>query len=409
MKKFKEMLANALHAARAKIQGSLGITKTTLIKGKDMLIEKRKIAIPVALVLVLVIGSISVYAMSNKSTDDAEAYAPKKTSVAKTETEEESETEPEDIDVTLDDLKPLEDKGILTGIKDLKIQEGTDIDLKSLIYVDNNIVKEVSVDDSKVDYNKAGTYEVTYTIQLDGDKLTEYCKSNDVKLSFDTDSKIVIIKITIKITIITEEEATEAVENGNPDVITPETKETVAESNKTQANNNGNTTAESSASTGSGNSNNNANSGNTNTGNSGSSTGSGDSSSNNNNSSSNNTSKEPETPAHSHTWVDHTTQVAREETYIVREWDEQVQVGSTPVYETQYQCSACGHTSSNRQSVFTHAAQSHTDIVQAGGSVSVNTGSTPIYETQHKIEYGTCTVYDTVVDYQYCSGCGAKK
>lgn len=72
----------------------------------------------------------------------------------------------------------IADKGILTGVEDMTVAEGTEVDFNDLIYMDKTIVKGVDVDDSKVDYTKAGTYEVVYTITFDGEKLRDYIKEN---------------------------------------------------------------------------------------------------------------------------------------------------------------------------------------------------------------------------------------
>ena len=114
-------------------------------------------------------------------------------------------------DIKADELKPLEDEGIITGVEDLKIAEGTTIKLNELIFTDATIVKGVDVDDSKADYNKAGTYKVKYTITFDGNKLNDYVTKKDIKLTFDTDADTIIVKTTVTIEVLTEEEVKEAI------------------------------------------------------------------------------------------------------------------------------------------------------------------------------------------------------
>lgn len=192
----------------------------------------------------------------------------------------------EPIDVKVDDLKALADAGVITGVKDITVAEGTDVNLNDLVYADKNIVKSVDIDDSKVDYSKAGTYEVIYTITFDGDKFRDYVKDNNIDVNFDTDGDTIVVKTTVTVTVATKEDADKAIANGATDVVTPETKESVAESNKAKANDNaiaskpaekpagntGNSNAgkhENSGNSGNNNGNNNANAGNNGNGNSG--------------------------------------------------------------------------------------------------------------------------------------------
>lgn len=144
----------------------------------------------------------------------------------------------EPIDVKIDDLKPLADAGIITGVQDTTVEEGTDVNLNDFVYADKNIVKSVDIDDSAVDYSKADTYEVIYTITFDGEKLRDYVKENNINVNFDTNDKTIVVKTKVTITVATEEDTEKAIESGNTNVVTPETKESVAENNKAKANDN---------------------------------------------------------------------------------------------------------------------------------------------------------------------------
>ena len=144
----------------------------------------------------------------------------------------------EPIDVKVDDLKALADAGVITGVKDITVAEGTDVNLNDLVYADKNIVKSVDIDDSKVDYSKAGTYEVIYTITFDGDKFRDYVKEHNIDVNFDVTGDTIVVKTTVTVTVATKEDADKAIASGNTDVVTPETKESVAESNKAKANDN---------------------------------------------------------------------------------------------------------------------------------------------------------------------------
>lgn len=190
-------------------------------------------------ILVLMLASMlaaSCVACGSKSSDKKDEL-----SSAATEILSETETETEQLeeqDITADALTPLADAGVITGVKDITVAEGTDVNLNDLVYADKNIVKSVDIDDSKVDYSKAGTYEVIYTITFDGDKFRDYVKDNNIDVNFDTDGDTIVVKTTVTITVATKEDAEKAIANGNTNVVTPETKESVAESNKAKANDN---------------------------------------------------------------------------------------------------------------------------------------------------------------------------
>lgn len=190
-------------------------------------------------ILVLTLASMlaaSCVACGSKSSDKKDEL-----SSAATEMLSETETETEQIeeqDITADALIPLADAGVITGVKDITVAEGTDVKLNDLVYADKTIVKSVDVDDSAVDYSKAGTYEVIYTITFDGDKLRDYVKDNNLKVNFDVTGDTIVVKTTVTVTVATKEDADKAIASGNTDVVTPETKESVAESNKAKANDN---------------------------------------------------------------------------------------------------------------------------------------------------------------------------
>lgn len=190
-------------------------------------------------ILVLMLASMlaaSCVACGSKSSDKKDEL-----SSAATEMLSETETETEQIeeqDITADALTPLADAGVITGVQDITVEEGTDVNLNELVYADKNIVKSVDIDDSAVDYSKAGTYEVIYTITFDGEKLRDYVKENNINVNFDTNDKTIVVKTKVTITVATEEDTEKAIESGNTNVVTPETKKSVAESNKAKANDN---------------------------------------------------------------------------------------------------------------------------------------------------------------------------
>lgn len=322
-------------------------------------------------ILVLMLASMlaaSCVACGSKSSDKKDEL-----SSAATEMLSETETETEQIeeqDITADALTPLADAGVITGIEDITVEEGTDVNLNDNVYADKNIVKSVDIDDSKVDYSKAGTYEVIYTITFDGDKFRDYVKEHNINVNFDTDGDTIVVKTTVTVTVATKEDAEKAIESGNTNVITPETKESVAESNKAKANDNAvaSKPAEKPAKKPAGNSNGNSgnagNNGNSNSGNNGNHNGN-----NGGNNGNNKPSEKPTEKPHVHkynsgvvtkaptctdtgvktyTCVDDDDSytetipalghdyVTRTETVTTKEaWDE-------PVLEPRYICNGCG-------------------------------------------------------------------
>lgn len=190
-------------------------------------------------ILVLMLASMlaaSCVACGSKSSDKKDEL-----SSAATEMLSETETETEQIeeqDITADALTPLADAGVITGVKDITVEEGKDVNLNKLVYADKDIVKSVDIDDSKVDYSKAGTYEVIYTITFDGDKFRDYVKEHNINVNFDTDGDTIVVKTTVTVTVATKEDAEKAIASGNTNVVTPETEKSIAESNKAKANDN---------------------------------------------------------------------------------------------------------------------------------------------------------------------------
>lgn len=395
-------------------------------------------------ILVLMLASMlaaSCVACGSKSSDKKDEL-----SSAATEMLSETETETEQIeeqDITADALTPLADAGVITGVEDIIVPEGTDVNLNELVYADKNIVKSVDIDDSKVDYSKAGTYEIIYTITFDGEKLRDYVKENNINVNFDTNDKTIVVKTKVTITVATEEDTEKAIESGNTNVVTPETEKSVAESNKAKANDNavaskpaekpakkpagntGNSNAgkhENSDNSG----NNNANAGNNGNGNSGNNgnhngNSNGNNDNHNGNNSGNNSNNKPTEKPHVHkynsgivtkeptctdtgiktyTCVDGDDSytetipalghdyVTRTETVTIKEaWDE-------PVLEPRYICCGCGEQFTNTTDVCRHILAVPNDKCGSyySDAVQVNT-------IHHPAETETHT-------YNVCSRCG---
>ena len=386
-------------------------------------------------ILVLMLASMlaaSCVACGSKSSDKKDEL-----SSAATEMLSETETETEQLeeqDITADALTPLADAGVITGVKDITVEEGTDVNLNDNVYADKNIVKSVDIDDSKVDYSKAGTYEVIYTITFDGDKFRDYVKEHNIDINFDTDGDTIVVKTTVTVTVATKEDADNAIANGNTNVVTPETKESVAESNKAKANDNAvaSKPAEKPAKKPAGNSNGNSNAGNTGNGNSGNngnhngnSNGNGNNSNHNGNNGGNNGNTEKphvhkynggvvtkaptctETGIKTYTCVDGDDSytetiptiahdyVTRTETVTVKEaWDEDV-------WESRYICNGCGAQFKTAREVGEHMILADRENPDTK-CCNYHTDSVKVNTIHHPAETETRT-------YKVCSHCGKRQ
>lgn len=383
-------------------------------------------------ILVLMLASMlaaSCVACGSKSSDKKDEL-----SSAATEMLSETETETEQIeeqDITADALTPLADAGVITGVEDIIVPEGTNMNLNELVYADKNIVKSVDIDDSAVDYSKAGTYEVIYTITFDGEKLRDYVKENNLNVNFDTNDKTIVVKTKVTITVATEEDTEKAIASGNTNVVTPKTKESVAENNKAKANDNavaskpadkpakkpaGNT----------GNSNANASNNSSNAGNNGNSGNSG----NNDNHNGNNkptekphvhkyveisrtdptctadgviTKKcscgdvitEPNSKALGHNMVHHDAVTHTEQKLVKDAYDE-------PIYKNGFQCNVCGKFFNTDDEAGRHVLFECTK-----GATYSTAHNIIIGYTHHDAVYETVTITD-VEAYDECSRCGAR-
>ena len=389
--------------------------------------------------------TVTCVACGNKTTSDkADTSSTEATeSISVTETEEDVKTQ----DIKSEDLTVLSDKGVITGVKDITVEQGTDVKLNELVYADKTIVKSVDIDDSQIDYSKTGSYKVPYTITFDGEKLRDYIKDNKLTVSFDTTGNTVIVKTTVTVTVATKEDADAAIANGDTSVVTEETKSEVQKENKEKANDNAveSTPTPAPAQSNSSKKNDNSSSSNGNSGNTGNNSNASNSSSSSNNGSSNsggsntsnsgssssgsNTSGSTEKP-HTHSWdggtvtaqatctaagtkvyhcscgetktesipalghdyVTKTDKGHNKHTIIKAAWDEDV-------WESQYICNGCGTVFKTNRDAAKHVVAA--DITSPcdsyyAQSVKVNTIHHPEQATD-----------EWVVDpYKVCSRCG---
>lgn len=379
--------------------------------------KKRKIVMSV-LIVTMIASCMACGNIKDHKNETLKNSVTEKVTVSDTEVAEDTENI-EPVDIKIDDLKPLADAGVITGVEDIIVEEGKDVNLNELVYADKNIIKSVDIDDSKVDYSKAGTYEVIYTITFDGEKLRDYVKENNINVNFDTNDKTIVVKTKVTITVATEEDTEKAIASGNTNVVTPETEKSVAENNKAKANDNAvaSKPAEKPAKKPAGNTGNSSN----NSSNAGNNSGNNNANAGNNGNGNNKPSEKPhvhkynsgvvtkestctDTGVKTYTCVDDDDSytetipalghdyVTRTETVTVKEaWDEDV-------YEPRYICCGCGKSFKNVEDVGVHMLSAyHADYNTPCHSyysddVQVNT-------IHHPAETETRT-------YKVCSRCG---
>ena len=348
--------------------------------------------------------------------------------------------------IKAEDLTPLSDKGVISGVKDMTVAEGTKVNLNELVYADKTLVKSVDVDDSKVDYSKAGTYEVVYTITFNGDKLRDYIKSNNLTVSFDTTGDTVVVKTTVTVTVATKEDADAAIANGDTSVVTEETKAAVQKENKAKANDNAveskptptqsNSSKKndnSSANSGN-NGHHNGNSGNNgNTNNNGNHNGNTNGNGNNNGSGNNGSTDKPQQHTHKyvevsrtnatctaagsitkkcscgdvitvpngnalgHDMVHHDATTHPEQHLVKAAWTE-------TIYSKRYVCNGCGAQFATDDEALDHIMA--TDITSACQNYSLKKVATGT--VQHEAQYETIQVSNNDA-YDACSRCGYKQ
>lgn len=342
-------------------------------KFKSYITQNKKIVISVAIILLfLILGGIYFAGQSNNNVNE-----PKQTEQKQEKIEQE---------IKLEEIKPLEDKKVVVGVKDYKIEKDTKVDLEKLVSVNSDIVEKVEIDDSKVDYSKEGEYEVIYTITLNGDNLNKFLEQNkDVKLSFNTNADVIIVKVKITVTVISEEEAKKETEKGNTDVVTEETKETISKDNQQETQNK--------PSSGNGGSSDNVISGSGDSGNGGNS---------NNNGGNSSSDNKPETPTHKHNynvWVE-PVMGTREVPYTV---DVPYTV-EVPVYEYVgwYECKKCGAKFDTDKEALKHGFECNSNYTAKEEKVQTGTKTETHYkqETRYKTE-----TYEKTPGYYKCS-CG---
>ena len=291
-------------------------------------------------------------------------------------------------EVPLEELAPLEEIGMITGIKNRSVGQGTELNLKDFISSDNDIVKNIEINDSNVNYSNEGEYQADYTITFDGDKLNNSLKEHHITVAFDTNAHIVIIKVTTTITVMGEE-TSEEIESGNTEINTSQTENQSANNNNKEAAGGENNNPQQSAS------------GNQNTQNASGST----------NNSGNHTS------AHYHTWVNHTTQVWVPNIVTIVDQPEQIISGAR-----FYTMDASGSYIANGPTYWIENGFTYDDLKAIIMEGLRNADENGLYNGVYYGNYQNVTktipavthqedqgYYEERVDYQYCSVCGQRK
>lgn len=269
-------------------------------KIKEYITNNKKIATIVAIVIALLVCCGIYFAVSSNNKD---------TDTEPKQTEEKKQTESEtDKEIKLTDY--------VKGLKDWTVEVNSEnIDFMDGVTFDKKIVKEVTVDDSKVDLKKEGKYDIIYSIEPVDDSISE-----------ETVKKIVTVEV------VSIEKAQEETDKGN---------QVVVSNNEVKKDSEGNTPApkeDSGSSNNAGNNGSSSNSGssdngnNSNAGNSGNNSNAGNSNADNNK-----PADKPSEPAHSHSW-EYVAAVTHTE-YKTETYTEQV-----PHYDYigWYECKGCG-------------------------------------------------------------------
>lgn len=334
-------------------------------KIKEYITKNKKIVIPVAIIIILLlIGGIYLVVQANSDSIDPKIDTNPKQEMKETEKEEKK-------DLT----------AYVKGLKDWTVEiNAKNVDFLKDVTYDKKVVKDVTVDTSKVDLSKEGKYTLTYSI---------------VPVDSTISKKTVIKTVTVE--VISKEKAQKEADKGNQVITsdnevkkdskgnTPTPKEEVT-SNQNNSNTADNSNSQNTSTNTNSNSNNNSG---------GSSKPNTDN--NSGNSSSNDTKPvEPETPKHEHNFVYVPAQTHTE-------YETVTHTEEVPVYEYKewYECNKCHSKFKTADEVGIHCG----DVCGCGYSLksdNVQTGTQTV-TTEEKVPH---EVIDVKAHYE-CS-CGEK-
>ena len=334
-------------------------------KIKEYITKNKKIVIPVAIIIILLlIGGIYFAVQSINGNSDPKIES------TKLEADKSKGKE------TTKDLDTY-----VKGIKDWTIEVGAkNVDFLKDFTFDKKVIKDVTVDASKVDLTKEGKYDLTYNI---------------IPIDTTIDKKTVIKTVEV----ISKEKAQKEADKGNQVItsdneIKKKSKDNDADSKKEVASNKNNSNTSNSQNT-NGNSHNNNNNGGSkpNTDNN-----SGNSSSNNSKPSESTKPTEPVKPVHQHDFSIYVPEKSHTE-YVTETCEEQV-----PIYEyvEWFECNYCHEHFDNATDVAYHCLTVCGCNYTLKGD-NIQTG----YSTETKTRQKAIKVVDDPAHYE-CS-CGARK
>ncbi len=334
-------------------------------KIKEYITKNKKIVIPVAIIIILLlIGGIYFAVQSINGNSD-----PKIESTKLEADKSKGKETTKDLDTY---VKGIKDWTIEVGAKNINF-------LKDFTF-DKKVIKDVTVDASKVDLTKEGKYDLTYNI---------------IPIDTTIDKKTVIKTVEV----ISKEKAQKEADKGNQVItsdneIKKKSKDNDADSKKEVASNKNNSNTSNSQNT-NGNSHNNNNNGGSkpNTDNN-----SGNSSSNNSKPSESTKPTEPVKPVHQHDFSIYVPEKSHTE-YVTETCEEQV-----PIYEyvEWFECNYCHEHFDNATDVAYHCLTVCGCNYTLKGD-NIQTG----YSTETKTRQKAIKVVDDPAHYE-CS-CGARK
>lgn len=129
--------------------------------------------------------------------------------------------------LTSEQIEMLSNTGIITGIKDYAIENGTDIKIADLVAVNTDIVMNISVDDTAVLYDVNGKYSVYCHVIFDMESFTAYEEENGTDFMLP-DENLDFVTETI-LTIASEEDTKKAQEEGTTAITKTNKEEVVTE------------------------------------------------------------------------------------------------------------------------------------------------------------------------------------
>ena len=198
-------------------------------KIKAFISDNKKIVIPVLILIIIIAAAavcFAVFGLNNKKSDNLKTQG--NASVQEVEAE---------------DIAPLAEKGIISGIKDVTVVKGTKTDFEDLIAFADDYVESVYADDTNIDFSKEGEYNLIYTVTFNGQNLRKLLKDEGIEAGFDTSGDKIIINIPVKVSVADEETADKEAGSGD-EIKTEENDDKAGENNgdKTSSNDNVNIT-----------------------------------------------------------------------------------------------------------------------------------------------------------------------